>query len=325
MEKIWHCSFSRVLCRPPEEHPLLVMQSSAEKHDLEWLSQIAFETFNVPAFCVTNTSLMSMYSSGRSSGVIVEIGDGVTSIVPFHNNQVIPSGRTIFPISGWDLTRHLVNMLCEHGYTFDRTSHILNCCELKEDLCYVAQDFDSEMKKASSSKDIEKEWKFESHDVVYSLGRERFCCPEALFQPKLLELSESFSDRWIKCSRFEFLLSGQRAKCCEIPEQGLHRMIYEAILKCDPDEKIDSDICKTLFSNIIVCGGSSMFNGFKERLQKEISALVPEDMEVNVNNHPQRQFSGWTGGSQYALSTMKWIPLEEYNEYGPDIVHKYYP
>ena len=80
-----------------------------------------------------------------------------------------------------------------------------------------------------------------------------------------------------------------------------------------------------LFANIVLSGGSTMFPGFADRLQKELTALAPNSMKIFIIATPERKHSAWIGGSILAsLSTFKsmWISREEYDESGAYIVHR---
>ena len=98
---------------------------------------------------------------------------------------------------------------------------------------------------------------------------------------------------------------------------GVHEMVLNSISECEPDIQND------MYSNIVVSGGSSMFEGFVERLKKEIAPLVPSGKFTVVA--PQfRQFSTWTGGSILGCLSFfqnMWVTKDEYDEYGPEIVH----
>ena len=123
---------------------------------------------------------------------------------------------------------------------------------------------------------------------VFTIGKERFRCAEALFQPRLLG----------------------------IESVGIHEMTYKSITKCN-------DVRKDLYANIVLSGGSTLFPGIADRMQKEISLLAPPTLQVKVVAPPERKHSVWIGGSIMAhMSTFEWISKEEYEESGPSIVHK---
>jgi len=89
--------------------------------------------------------------------------------------------------------------------------------------------------------------------------------------------------------------------------------------------KCDFDIRKDLYGNVVLSGGTTMFPGIAERMQKEITNLAPPTMKVKIIAPPERKYSVWIGGSILAsLSTFQqmWISKEEYDESGPAIVHR---
>uniref|UniRef100_A0A7S2TA08 Actin n=1 Tax=Prorocentrum micans TaxID=2945 RepID=A0A7S2TA08_PROMC len=95
--------------------------------------------------------------------------------------------------------------------------------------------------------------------------------------------------------------------------------MFQTIMKCDVDIRAD------LYKNIVMSGGSTMYEGLADRLTKEMVALAPQTMEIKVVAPPERKYSVWIGGSILAsLSTFQqmWISKEEYDESGPSIVHR---
>uniref|UniRef100_A0A4W5PXK0 Actin alpha 1, skeletal muscle n=1 Tax=Hucho hucho TaxID=62062 RepID=A0A4W5PXK0_9TELE len=92
-----------------------------------------------------------------------------------------------------------------------------------------------------------------------------------------------------------------------------------AIMKCD------IDIRKDLYANNVLSGGTTMYPGIADRMQKEITALAPSTMKIKIIAPPERKYSVWIGGSILAsLSTFQamWITKQEYDEAGPSIVHR---
>ena len=102
-------------------------------------------------------------------------------------------------------------------------------------------------------------------------------------------------------------------------QSGIHTEVYESIMKCEIDTR------KDLYSNIVLSGGTTMFPGLPERMTKEISALVPPSMKVRVIASPERKYSVWIGGSILMSLTnfnAMWITKQQYEEFGPSIVHR---
>lgn len=291
MERIWHYSFYNDLRVNPNEHPVLLTEPPLNKNsNKEKMAELMFETFNVPAMYISMQAILSLYASGRTTGIVVDAGDGVTHIVPVYEGFAISHAIHRADIGGRDLTDYLRRLLRQRGYSLTSSAEREIVRDLKERLCYIALDPEKELKLAEKVSGMVKSYTLPDGETL-TIGAERFMAPELLFNPSV-------------------------AGSEELP---LDEQIYNAIQACDVDLRRD------LYSNIVLSGGSTMFPGLKERLHKELTELVPETMEIKIIAPPERRYSVWIGGS--ILSSLKtfsklWVTRKEYKESGPTAVYR---
>ena len=291
MERIWHYTFYNDLRVNPNEHPVLLTEPPLNKNqNKEKMAELMFDTFNVPAMYISMQAILSLYASGRTTGIVVDSGDGVTHIVPVYEGFAISHAIHRSDIGGRDVTDYLRRLLRQRGYSLSSSAEREIVRDIKERLCYVALDPEKELKLAEKVSGMEKTYTLPDGETL-TIGAERFMAPELFFNPGAIGSEEN----------------------------PLDELIYRSIQNCDVDLRRD------LYANIVLSGGSTMFPGLKERLHKELTELVPETMEVKIIAPPERRYSVWIGGS--ILSSLKtfaklWVTKKEYKEIGPTAVYR---
>ncbi|XRB12044.1 actin-related protein [Pseudoscourfieldia marina] len=310
MEKIWHHTFYNELRVSPEEHPVLLTEAPHNpKKNREMMTQLMFETFNVPNMYVAIQAVMSLYASGRTTGCVLDCGDGVSHTVPIYEGYSLPHAIMRIDLAGRDLTSYLCKILMERGHNFSTSAEREIVRDIKERLCYVSMNFEEDLAASEEGTEgtlstsssgsamipatlAELEKTYELPDgTSLVIGNERFRVPEVLFQPHLIGM---------ECS-------------------GVDNAVLQSVRACDIDVRRD------LFGNIVLSGGTTMFPGIAERLQQELTREVPSTMRVKVIAPPERKYSVWIGGSILAsLTTFQqmWIAKADYEENGPPIVHR---
>jgi centractin len=288
MEKLWQYVYSKEqLATAAEEHPVLLTEAPLNpRQNREKAAEIFFEALHVPALFVSMQAVLSLYASGKTTGVVLDCGDGVSHAVPVYEGFAISHSISRIDVGGRDVTRYLQLLLRREGHIFKTSAEFETVRTIKERACYVAA--------RSSARSTDKEIKPESQYVLPD-GREislqtcRVKAPEILFDPSLI---------------------GEE---CE----GVHRLLYKSI------HKSDMDLRKSLYSGIVLSGGSTLFKGFGERLLYELKKEAPNEVKIKINAPPERKYSTWVGGSILAsLDTFQkmWVSKKEYDETGASVI-----
>lgn len=287
VQDIWEYLFHAEMKIRPEEHAVLVSDPPlSPTTNREKYAEMLFETFCTPAMHIAYQSRLSMYSYGKTSGLVVESGHGVSYVVPIYEGYTMPSITERVDYAGSDVTQYLMNLLNEPVKRF--TEKHWNIIEsIKEHHCFASLDFQHDM--AAPPRKHEIEYVLPDGQVIV-LGKERFACTEILFKPSLINSQQL----------------------------GLPVLTMTSLNKCDVALK------KNLMGNILLCGGCTLINGFADRFQRELIRICPNDNPI-TSAAPERKTSVWTGGSILAsLKAFQqlWVHRREYEERGPFFIYR---
>lgn len=291
MEKIWDYTFNEQLRIDPESrHVMLTEAPQNPKKNREKMMEIMFEKFKVPASYVAVQGVLSLYASGRTTGIVLDIGDGVTHTIPVFEGYSIPNAINRYDLAGRDVTDYLRRLLDDRGHRFTTSSEREIVRDIKEKLCHLAMDPDDEIK-LYRKKNMTRSYTLPDGNVI-KIGDEMFRAPEVLFDPELI---------------------GKEIK-------GIDQAVFDSI------QKTDIDVRKDLYANIVLSGGTTMIKHLDKRLEKELNILKPSRMgKVKIIALPERRYSVWIGGSVLSsLPTFEntWIYKKEYDDCGTQIIHR---
>lgn len=286
-----------------DEHPVLLTEPphNPTSHR-EQLAEIFFETFRAPALFVAPPAVLSLYASGRTTGVVLDVGEGVTHCIPVYEGYALPHSIIRSDLGGGDVTKRLQLLLRKNGLAFSTTAESDFCSLMKEEVCYVSNkptggmsnDYDirtaSDNTTTSATTTPKAQYQLPDGQVI-TLSNERHRSSEVLFNPSLIGSEE----------------------------RPIHDVLLTSILQSD------MDLRSTLFTNIVLSGGSTLLPGLGDRLLYEVRQRAPDRTKIRISAPPERGESAWVGGSILAsLATFKnmWVGRTEYEEYGPSILHR---
>ena len=289
----------------PSEHPILLTEPPLNPiSNRSTIAEIFFESYHTPALFFSPPAVLSLYASGRTTGVVLDVGEGTTHVVPVYEGYALKHSITRSDVSGRDVTDCLHKLLRKNsGLVFSTTAEKDLVKMMKEDICYLRQDgsqndgaklsstISSTDKSASTTTTNEKMTYQLPDGQPVSISSERHMAPEILFNPSLIG-SES---------------------------QSVADTLTSSIMKSD------LDLRPTLFTQIVLAGGSTCLPGFGDRLLNEVRSRAPLHTRIRISAPPERKYSAWAGGSILAsLATFKnmWVTRTDYEEYGDSLMHR---
>jgi len=226
-------SESRILITEPPLNPI---------DNKSKMLETMFESMNFGAVNVSNQAVLVLYAQGLLSGMVIDCGEGVTQIVPVYEGFVPHHLIKRHPIVGQKITSYLSSLLQLRSNS-KFTSDLETVKDIKETLCYAAHDLDEERRLARETTVLVENYTLPDGTSV-KVGRERFECTEAYFDPSLIDM-----------------------EC-----KGLSDFVFDTIQECDVSTR------KHFYEHMVLSGGSSMFPGMPNRLHKDIQNRYLKDI-----------------------------------------------
>ena len=291
-----------------DEHPVLLTEAPLNPQtNREQTAELFFETYRTPALFFSPPAVLSLYASGRTTGVVLDVGEGVTHCIPIYEGYALPHSICRSDVAGRDVTKELQLLLRKNGLALTTTAECDLVKTMKEQICFVApkalQDGSgygsgspstSTATATAAASDMAKnaKTKYQLPDgQAIEVSSERYTAPEILFQPSLIGSEET----------------------------GVADTLVNSIMKSD------MDLRPTLYTQIVLAGGSTCTPGFGDRLLADVRAKAPSHTRIRISAPPERIHSAWVGGSILAsLATFKnmWATRSDYEEYGSSLLHR---
>uniref|UniRef100_A0A8C2CY69 Actin-like protein 6A n=1 Tax=Cyprinus carpio TaxID=7962 RepID=A0A8C2CY69_CYPCA len=285
----------------PSLHPVLMSEASWNtRAKREKLTELMFEHYNIPAFFLCKSAVLSAFANGRSTGLVLDSGSTHTTAIPVHDGYVLQQGIVKSPLAGDFMSMQCRELFQELGVEIVPPYVIASKT--------VIQDFQASVLQVSDSS-YDEQVAAQMPTVHYELpngyncdfGAERLKIPEGLFDPSNAKG-----------------LSGNTML-------GVSHVVTTSVGMCD------IDIRPGLYGSVVVTGGNTLIQGFTDRLHRELSQKTPPSMRLKLianNTTVERRFSAWIGGSILAsLGTFQqmWISKQEYEEGGKQCVDRKCP
>lgn len=289
MEALWEHLYSKPnINAKTEDHPVLFSEAPLNpRQNRDKIAEIFFETFRAPALFFAPPAVLSLYASGRTTGVVLDVGEGVTHAVPVYEGFALPHSVTRSDVAGRDVTRQMQLLLRRSGLSFTTTAEADLVKTMKEESCFVTR---TPIVEETTEKDARTQYTLPDGQVV-SLSTERYQAPNILFDPSIIGSEEA----------------------------GVADVLVDSIMKSD------IDLRSTFFSQVVLAGGSTMLSGFGDRMLYEVRSRSPSHTKIRISAPPERVNSAFVGGSILgSLATFKsmWTSRTDYEEHGINILHR---
>ncbi len=290
MQRVWYYMFFQKLQINPNEISVIYAEPLiTNEKDRELILESFFDIFWVPSLSLVSQSLLALYSVGNITGIVIDIGEEITTLTPFYEGFMLTPLTRVLEFGGNHVTKYLHLLLKQNGYNLTSKKELSILKEIKEYHCFVDTKLNSTNKDRSFLETI-KIKKILPDGQFMRVDEELFEAPELLFYPEK----------------------------AHIPIEPLAENILQVVKNCD------ISIRKELLSNIVLSGASTTFNGFPERLKQELVQLT-NSKNIGIIATDYRHLATWKGGSLYYFMpsfTEKLMKKRDYLREGTSILER---
>ena len=278
--------FKELRVEPSSAKVIMTLPQNYTEKDKEILMEMLLENLSCEAACLLDQSILSLYSYGATSGIIVDIGDR-TDIVPIVDGFKIESGITKLKIGGASVTESLRRLSTEYGLRYFSDVEFYITRLIKEKIGFVSQDFGTDLENCTANAASYKralevaQYELPDRKTLIAMDSPLFRSLEGLFQPSL----------WGK----------------DIP--SIPECVLKAIQACDVDRR------REMARSIFLSGGATLATGFQERLEQELTTISPSSYTIQVQASVSRYHAAFLGAAVLAsLDSFQdsWITKEDF-------------
>jgi len=327
-ESMLNLVYKGYLFSQAEDHPVLISEASwNENAHREKLTELIFEKFNVPAFFLAKSAVLSSFANGKQTALVYDSGVSQTSAVPVYDGYVLKNSIVRIPHGSQFVTKLCKKHFEDNNIEVIPTYLIASKEQVKDkekpiwtrnknvpdvksswynyQVDQIVDDFQTSVLQI-----LDEPFNKEAVDGVpptlyefpngynQKFADERYTIPEVLFNPKFnptvsSDLSMTFADVLVKSVQLT-----------------------------------DVDSMPTLYNNVVLTGGTTLLTGFNDRLIAEVTKKIPQNVRVKlmyVKGTTERRHSPWIGGSILtSLGTFQrmWFSKQEYEDGGKALIHR---
>lgn len=294
MEEIWLYLFFNQLKVSPESHNVFLIEPSfSNDKNRQALAEIMFEKFNIFNIHIEPQGTMALWSTAKSSGLVVESDHLNTEIIPIYEKYIISHGIRFSSLAGKRMTEEFEKVVERKLPKYCKLANLKETARIvKETTAELI--LDNDYSKLNDTKETYVDFTLPDGNKIM-IGNERYDIPRSIFESELLNMDE----------------------------KPLHELIKESILSCD------INIRKELASNILLGGGNTLIKGYADVLKKKVEQALGKTYEgvVKISSPKERHYAVWTGASVVcSISNFQhiWVSKNDFEEYGVQAFHKNY-